>query len=199
MKTIDTRGHLCPVPLIMTKRAIKSAADGEQFLVLSDNDTARCNLLTFLEEMGYKTACREQDGEFHISFSKSGEPIEVAAECRPTIKTGGYIVVLKGETMGHGSDELGAVLMRACINSLGELDNLPKAVIMYNAGVLLSLKGKDTATSLEKLFQSGVQIIVCGACVDFYDIKAELSPCVIIGNMLKINTMLSQASSVVYP
>lgn len=199
MQIIDTRGHLCPAPLIMTKRALKNADDGEQFTIIADNNTASCNLMTFLDEMGYKAIKTEKGGEFHIVFSKNGEPVNIEPTCEAKPANGGYIVVLKSETMGSGSDDLGAILMRGCINSLGEVDHQPKALIMYNAGVLLATIGKDTALSLEKLALQGVQIIACGACVDYYGIKSELTPCITIGNMLKINSMLSDASSVIYP
>lgn len=195
MQVIDTRGHLCPVPLIMTKRAIKAALDGEQFKIITDNDTAQCNLITFLQESGYEPIIRDEN----IYFAKNGSPLEVDPHCTVTCNTADYVVVFKGETMGSGDDELGAILLRGCISTFTEIENKPRTIIMYNAGVKLAINGSDTATSLERLADQGVQIIVCGACIDFYDIKTNLSQCVVIGNMLKINTILSQASSVIYP
>ena len=52
MKTIDTRGRLCPEPLIMTKRAISGAGPGDEFEVLTDNPTALSNLKSYLTELG---------------------------------------------------------------------------------------------------------------------------------------------------
>lgn len=200
MQTIDTRGHLCPLPLIMTKKAIKESVDDEHFTVISDNDTARCNLETFLTEMGYKLACSKVGDEFYITFSKYADAVDVEPLCNVVQpQTGEHIVVLKGETMGVGSDELGVILMRACINSLSELETLPSTIILYNAGVKLSISGRDTAKSLENLASSGVKIIACGACIDYFEIKSQLSDCVTIGNMLRINEMLATCSKVIYP
>lgn len=202
MKIIDTRGQLCPAPLMTTKRALKAAPEGGEFTIITDNDTARHNLVSFLAEMGLVANCTEQGGEFRIAFSTNGQITQtpdVADFCQSAPSTSGYVVAIKGETMGSGSDELGAILMRACINSLTELDSLPHSIVLYNSGVKLAIRETDTARSLETLAERGVQIIVCGACVDYFGIKAELTGCTQISNMLKINTILSQASHIIYP
>lgn len=201
MQIVDTRGQLCPAPLILTKRAIKEASHGDHFTVITDNDTARQNLLSFLAEMKLQTNCIQKGNEFHITFSTDGTDIAIphVEEFCETPQTGSYIVAVKSEIMGSGSDELGMMLMRSCINSLIELDSLPQAIIMYNGGVKLAGREKDTAESMEKLALQGVKIIVCGACIDYFGIKEELTPAAQISNMYTINTMLSTASSVIYP
>ncbi|MGL5921227.1 MAG: sulfurtransferase TusA family protein, partial [Bacteroidales bacterium] len=55
MKTIDTRGLLCPAPLIHTKKAIKEAQGGETLEVLLDNETACQNVSSYLKELGINT------------------------------------------------------------------------------------------------------------------------------------------------
>ena len=40
MKQIDTRGQLCPAPLILAKKGIEEATAGEIIEILTDNDTA---------------------------------------------------------------------------------------------------------------------------------------------------------------
>lgn len=207
MKTIDTRGELCPTPLIMTKKAISGAALGEQFEILSDNDTARCNLMSYLEELGIVATCSQQQDIFRITFA-TGSTAPMAANssnaeqfCAAPVAakdTKGYAVVLSSNVMGRGDDALGEILMRACINSLGELDQLPSVIILYNSGVQLAISGSDTAASLLALHKRSVEIIVCGTCVDFYGLKDKIAVGT-ISNMYKINTVLSEATKVVYP
>lgn len=207
MKTIDTRGELCPTPLIMTKKAISGAALGEQFEILSDNDTAHCNLMSYLEELGIVATCSQHQGIFRITFA-TGSTTPIAADnsgvaqfCVPSIATTqkkGYAMVFSSNVMGRGDDALGEILMRACINSLGELDQLPGVIIMYNSGVKLAIAGSDTAASLLALHKRSVEIIVCGTCVDFYGLKDKIVVGT-ISNMYKINTVLSEATKIVYP
>lgn len=52
MKTIDTRGLLCPAPLIQTKKALKEAQSGDRFEIILDNDTACSNVVSYLKELG---------------------------------------------------------------------------------------------------------------------------------------------------
>ena len=52
IQTIDTRGHLCPTPLIMAKKAIAAAQAGEELLILSDNTTSCQNLMQYLTDLG---------------------------------------------------------------------------------------------------------------------------------------------------
>lgn len=214
MKTVDTRGHLCPTPLIMTKRAITQSSAGEVIEVISDNDTAKCNLLDYITELGYGADCESNGSEFRITFMISApqgksaedlvtkravEQVDQTMFCTPAKSSkNGYAVVIKSESMGDGDNELGAMLMRACINSFAEVDHLPQTIVMYNSGVKLAVQGADTAQSLEKLKDKGVEIIVCGTCVDFYGVK-ELLAVGTISNMYKINTVLSQAEHIVYP
>lgn len=208
MKTIDTRGHLCPTPLIMTKKAIKESGQGETIEVISDNDTSKCNLLDYIAELGYQAECMTAGSEHRIIFtldSNANNAVNYTVTeyfCpAPTPLKGigsGYTIVLKSRYMGDGSVELGAMLMRACVNSLGELDRLPKSIVMYNEGVMLAVTGCDTADSIKKLSDMGVEIIVCGTCVDFYGIKDQLAVGT-ISNMYKINTILSESDNVIYP
>lgn len=208
MKRVDTRGFLCPQPLIMTRRAISDTPDGGDFEVVVDNDTARCNLMSYLTEMGLAPVCREVFDEFFITFTVSEsapasfQSTKAESFCKPsvveTIKRGDYVVAIAGEFMGRGDDDLGALLMRGCVNSLFELDRLPRAVVMYNSGVKLAVRGSDTARSLEKLQDKGVMIICCGTCVDFFDLKDKLSVGK-ISNMLTINELLASADHIMYP
>lgn len=205
-KTVDARGRLCPEPLVMTKRQIKACSAGDQVEVLIDNDTSRCNVEAFLSELGLASSTKIVDQTMIVSFVVGETSASPAAQqsapvefCTPrTDKRAGYSVVIKSETMGSGDDALGALLMRACINSLGELDELPSHVILYNSGVKLAINGTDTAESLSKLESKGVQVVLCGTCVDFFELKASIN-FQEISNMYRINSILPASHHIVYP
>lgn len=199
MKIIDTRGKLCPAPLILTKKGITEAPAGEIIEIQTDNDTAFGNLINYLSELKIETQSHRQGNEYTITITK---PDELKEEVNPltfcTTSPANYVVAIKADVMGGGEEELGHILLRAFINSLKEVTQLPDAVILYNSGVKVALKGTDTATSLQELENRGVSVIACGTCVDYYEVKEELAVGV-ISNMYKITTLLSEAGHIIYP
>lgn len=202
---IDARGKQCPAPIIMTKKGINSAKEGEQIVVLLDNDTSCSNLSNFLNELKIEYTLNYQNEYTSIVFFKgNNSKIAILGEevCEvPNIKSSisNYAVVLKTETMGEGDAELGKLLMRAYLSTICDGDlPLPKSVVMYNAGVKLAIQNSDTSLKLKELESRGVEIVACGTCVDFYELKGQISVGT-IGNMYKINEILMQVSKVIYP
>lgn len=199
MKQIDTRGKLCPAPLILTKKALQQLLPGEEAEILTDNDTACSNLVGYLAELKITPQMR-QEGAVHILRIVKPEEMADAPDATSfcATPTSGYVVVIKGETMGNGDDELGRILLRAFINSLREATRMPSSVVLYNAGVKLALEQTDTALTLRELEDRGVSILICGTCVDFYGVKERLSVGM-ISNMYKITLVLSEAGHIIYP
>lgn len=205
MKPIDVRGKLCPEPLIITKKAIKAGQKDDSFAVLLDNDVASCNLENYLKEMGIEFNTTKNEDLFTIHFTLGGAPLKsVAVEdfcATPSGRIGDYVVVLSSAGMGQdkdGSMNLGKILMRGYINSLSQQDRLPKTIIMYNSGVLVTVEGADTVPALKELAAEGVDLLLCGVCVDYYDIKQSMAVGR-ISNMMEIATITSCAKHVVYP
>lgn len=201
MKTIDTRGLLCPAPLIHTKKAIKAAQEGEKFEVLLDNETACQNVMAYLKELGINTDVVLNEDIQHIRFTvseKIDESVNAESFCKTPGQTNNFVVVLKSELMGEGDPELGALLMRAFINSLKEADQLPSSIILYNSGVKMAIEGSDTAASLAEMENKGVTIVCCGTCVDFYELKSVIKIGT-ISNMFRITQLTSQAGHIIYP
>jgi len=202
MITIDTCGNLCPKPLIMTKKALDQLKSGEAFEVLTDNDTSHQNLMSYLEALKANPVSEKSGNIWTIKASKPSEmsaAIAVEDYCEtPAKRQGNYVVVIKNQVMGFGDDDLGKLLIRGFINSLKEQDKLPSHIILYNAGVLLTVDGTDTAQSLKELNDNGVAVIVCGTCVDFYQIKEKLGVGT-ISNMYHITTILTSTEKIIYP
>lgn len=199
MKIIDTRGHLCPAPLIMAKKGIQESAPGEDIEILTDNDTACQNLESYLTELKLSPQVRTE-GEVHIFSIVAPESVADApkAEYFCAVPASDYVVAIKSDAMGIGDDELGHLLMRAFINSLNAADKLPTAILLYNSGVKVALKDTDTALSLQELEEKGVAINACGTCVEYYGVKESLAVGM-ISNMYTITKYLSEAGHVVYP
>jgi len=203
MKIIDAKGKLCPMPLIMTKKALSEINENEMLEVLIDNETSVKNVVRFLEENGIKVRTEKKGDVYHLVVNKTGEiPESVKAEdyCQTenSSELSNYVIAFQKNKLGEGADELGTILMKAFVNTLPEIDVKPKKIIFLNSGIYLTLKDSPVIESLKKLEQMGIEILVCGTCLDYYKEKEELGVG-IVSNMYVILETLSNASKVIYP
>ncbi|HDP74846.1 MAG TPA: sulfurtransferase-like selenium metabolism protein YedF [Bacteroidales bacterium] len=203
-KIVDCRGQLCPQPLINTKKALKETLKGEAIQIIIDNATSCQNVSRFLTDNAVPFGIDEQNGVFTITINSQGiefNPKKEAEEyCEVSFpgKSSSYIIALTSCFMGDGNEDLGRILMKGFLNSLPNLEKLPQEIICYNSAVTLAQKGTDTAQSLVKLNNLGVNITLCGTCVDFFGIKEEIEVGT-ISNMLYIAERLSSGIHVVKP
>ena len=211
--SLDARGFPCPQPLIKTRRLWKTLSSGEQFRVLLDNEIAHTNLIAFLNDQDASPRTTREGDDWIVDAVRTGEPNGLAAKPRspisasktqPQLKaaqepTADYIVVLKSDCMGQGDDDLGRILIKGYINTLRELDNKPSAIVLYNGGAKLAARNSGADITLKALAEEdSVDVIVCGACVDFFEMKDSLNAGR-ISNMYVIAEKLAAAGHVVYP
>jgi hypothetical protein len=81
---------------------------------------------------------------------------------------------------------------------LPEVDIKPTSLVFLNSGIVLTLIDSPVIDSLKKLEKIGVEILVCGTCLDYYQKKTELGVGK-ISNMYDILDRLSRSGNVVYP
>lgn len=192
MECLDLKGKACPVPVIETKRLIDSGPV-EQLQVMVDNSTSRENVTRFLVSRGYEVSVEEREGEFCLTAQRAGGAIPQKAPHAHKIA-----VLVDGETMGRGSDQLGAVLMRSFLNTLKELDPLPWRLIFINAGVRLTTEGSEYLSLLTEIGDLGVDVLSCGTCLDFFELKDKLRVGR-VSNMYEIVSSLAEASHTLKP
>ncbi len=202
-KTVDTRGQLCPQPIITTKSALDSLESAQIIEVLTDNDMACSNLINYLSDRGI-TPTIEQRGDHQAlifdsepSTKTSTTPIDCPVPTPAQKPSGSAVLVLRSNKMGEGESALGEMLMRSYLNTLTQLDTLPHTILVYNGGVHCTIKGTDTADAIDKLIEKGVKVIVCGACVDFYDLKGKTTG--EVSNMFVIAQTMLTAEKVIFP
>lgn len=68
MVTVDCLGLNCPIPVVNTKKALKTNPEGLDVLV--DNVAAKENVSRFGEKMGYTVGVVEQDGSWKIEIRR---------------------------------------------------------------------------------------------------------------------------------
>jgi len=201
MQEVDGKGLLCPQPLILTRKALKNCLPGETLKIEVDNKTAFQNILTYLKDQSLAPAGTEKDGLFHITVvNQPVEAKEVDGSCSidPGICSSAYVVVVSSDRMGEGDPQLGAILMKGFLNALNEQPVLPTHLVFYNSGVKLTTAESGVLTSLQTLEESGVEILVCGTCIDFYDLKEEMAVGR-ISNMFTITETMARTGHVVKP
>ncbi len=191
---IDARGLACPAPVVKTRDALnKGARDIE---VLVDNPTARDNVSRFAASQGCQVGVEENGGVFRIIISNPSELKEGQALLGDVTQEQRSVVVLSDDSMGRGERELGAILIKAFLNTLSESDPPPWRLVLFNRGVLLSEDGADTVAALQRLCHAGVEILVCGTCLDFFGIKGKVAVGT-VSNMYDILTTMLAATNTV--
>ena len=108
----------------------------------------------------------------------------------------GLVLFIRSDTIGHGDDELGANLMTTFIYHLYEADTTPDFVILMNAGVKLATEGSEFLDDLKQLESKGTEILACGTCLSFFEIK-EKQRVGKASNMLEITKTLLEAAKVI--
>lgn len=196
---IDVKGKLCPLPLIEVKKKLDLMAEGEVFEVLLDNETAKDNVRRFLEDLRCFPQVSSSDGQWMIRavkglVLKNISPAE--SYCSPAPVN--PVVIFKSDKMGFGDDDLGTILMKAFVNTLKELNPRPAVLVFYNSGVFLACEGSALVATLNELESSGIRLLVCGTCLDYYGLKSRLKVGS-ISNMFDILEAISKANPPITP
>ena len=169
MKIIDARGESCPVPVIMMKKALKEGTK-ENIKEIVDNELSKQNLEKVLAEMGVPFTSFEENGDFVVQVNLEEGDVQIQTET-PKLDS---VLVISGDTMGRGDDELGHTLVKNFLYALNESDSLPGTILLYNTGVKLASENPDTIADLKKLEEKGVEILVCGLCLNFFELTEKL-------------------------
>ena len=180
---IDARGLPCPQPVIVTKKALEGIAQGMVTIIL-DNVIAKENVLKFAVSQGCGVSVTQQAGDFLLKITK-GEAIAKQAEDEVTA-VGEVVYLITQDTLGHGNRELGAVLMKSFAYTLAETKPVAKSLLFINAAVLLTIAASPIREQLSNLEQCGVQILSCGTCLDYYNVKDQLA----VGGITNMYTII---------
>lgn len=192
---IDAKGKACPTPVIMAKKAI--SAGESSFTVLVDNTTAVENLKRLAENQGFDAAAAEAEGVFSVAFTRTGCAACEEAVNSPLPTPGGDWAVFVGrDIIGDGDRELGTNLMRMFFYTLSQGEDKPGAVLFMNAGVKLPTLDEQVVEHLKALSAVGVEILVCGTCLNFYGLTDQLRVGT-VSNMYDIVTRMQKAGKVV--
>ncbi|WP_028308976.1 sulfurtransferase-like selenium metabolism protein YedF [Desulfitibacter alkalitolerans] len=164
---VDARGLACPEPVICTKKALEKLEAGT-ITTIVDNDVAKDNIIRFAKSFDYPVEVEKKDENYHIKIRKSGGLIA-------DIDSGKNIAILiTSKFLGRGNDELGKVLTKSFFFTLTETYPLPKTIMFINSGIILTCEGSNVLEEIIDLEKKGVEILSCGTCLDYYQLKDRL-------------------------
>lgn len=202
---IDCMGQACPIPVVKTLKALVELAGPGEVVTTVDNKPAVENLTRMAKSKGCEVASEQvADKQWKVTVTARAAVTsddaegEAAEHCDVVAGPRKVVVQLASATMGIGSDELGAKLIKGFIFSLTQLPELPDTILLYNGGAALSCEGSASLEDLKNLEAAGVKILTCGTCLDFYGLTDKLAVGEVT-NMYVIVETLAGASVVVRP
>lgn len=198
--TIDCRDLQCPAPVLKTKEYLEAEAVSE-LSVIVDNDAAVENVSRFLNSQGFEVTVDSDGASSTVTGNRSSEkavPLQKTSSPKAAANPENQkiLVMIASDTIGTGDDELGGKLMGNFIKTLKEMGSDLWRLILVNYGVKLSTGTSPVLEDLKVLDDSGVDILVCGACLTHLGLMEEKQ----VGqttNMLDVVTSMQLADKVV--
>lgn len=192
-KQIDVRGIACPGPVIETKKALENLEKG-LVEVTVDNEVSACNVEKLAKGLGYPVTVEPKENLYRISITKGEVKAEDLIAKVETVEN--IVLFLGNHTIGGGDETLGKLLLKNYLYTLTESTPKPKKILLMNSGVKTAIEGADPLKSLLILEEQGIEILVCGTCLDYYGIKEELKVGR-ISNMYDISEAMLNAQKII--
>jgi selenium metabolism protein YedF len=192
---VDARGLPCPQPVIQTRKAMQRV---NQIVTLVDSETSMTNVTRMAEKEGWQVNLVPQDDEYRIELARGdtllqAEPMTVG---RAEVVSGPLVLVVSSDIMGRGEAELGSILVRGFFHTLGEVQPVPQRIILFNTGVRLACTGSPVLDDLRALEDSGIEMLVCGTCLNYFELTEQLAVGQ-VSNMYDIAETMLNAGKVV--
>ena len=196
-KHLDLKGKPCPTPVVETKKALDSIEEGI-IVVEVDNEVSKNNVERFAKKYGCIVEVEKKNGVFILTITK-GFTCEIPQSKEDKKVTSDYILYINKDSMGVGDKELGKILIKAFFKTLIDNPQKPKTIIFVNSGVFLTVEGSEVLKELKELKEKyNVEILACGTCLDFYNLKEKIKVGT-ISNMFDIQTSLTEAKRIITP
>ena len=197
---VDAMGMQCPIPVVKTTKALNELKEAGVVEVHVDNEIAVQNV-TRLAQSKKLDVKSEKKEEGHFVLLISADHAVAASEEHVSCmvdQRGDTVVVISSDRMGEGNDELGKVLIKGFIYAVSQLEELPKAILFYNGGATIPVEGSVSLEDLKSMEAQGVEILTCGTCLDYYNLKEKLAVGSVT-NMYTIVETMNSASKIIKP
>ena len=85
-----------------------------------------------------------------------------------------FLLIIKSSVFGDSEPDLGEKLMKSMLSMFWESETLPAKIIFMAAGIFLTTENSYVKDILKKYEVTGVKILSCGTCLDYYNRKNKL-------------------------
>ena len=202
-KKIDACGLACPAPVLLVKDAVEKD-NARELSVIVDNEASKENVSRFLTTKGFTTTEEKTDTTFIVRGVLEGEPAEKPVTDSKAFKKKSadedepqkIMVMIATDRLGSGDDVLGKKLLVNYIKTISEMGSDLWHLVFVNGGVHLTIGSSPVLEEIKAYEQSGVQVLVCGTCLEHFGITSEKQ----VGsttNMLDIVTATQLADKVI--
>ncbi|MBZ7963811.1 sulfurtransferase-like selenium metabolism protein YedF [Campylobacter sp. 2457A] len=164
---IDCKDLDCPKPVVETKKALENLNNGESLEIILNSTISKNNVLKFLNSLNLNPTFKEHQDEIIICVEKKEIDLNQANHNEYSV------LFLKTDKVGCG--ELGENLFVGFLDTLKNIKNIPDKIICVNESVLVNTDENHKAhKAMKELENLGVEIISCGACLEFFRKTKEL-------------------------
>jgi selenium metabolism protein YedF len=187
---IDAGGKQCPIPVIMAKKELEAGEQDVEIIV--DGQTQIDNLARLGDKLGRPVTSEAFGDKFLVKFANGETKVGAAGAEADT-----YAVFFNTDAIGTNGSELGGNLAKMAIFTLSESDKIPSYILFMNEGVkLVTGVEPQIVENLNTLIEKGTKVLVCGTCLNFYDLKDELKVGT-VSNMYDILGAMQEVSKVI--
>jgi len=102
------------------------------------------------------------------------EEAEAEPRSRDPKTASGKALFFSSDQIGRGDETLGRLLLLGLLRTVGELDPPPRTIVLMNSGVRLATENNETVELLRAIESRGVEVLVCGTCLDYYHLMDRL-------------------------
>ena len=188
---VNAMGDQCPIPVVKTMKAIAAMTEPGTLEIHVDYEVPVQNLSRFAADRGLPVSSEKVEDKHYVIKMEVADPAAAAAKneepgCIPDLR-GDTVIAIASDCMGNGDDQLGATLMKGFIYAVSQQEELPRAILFYNAGAKLTAEGAVT-----------VEILTCGTCANYYGLEGKQAVGSIT-NMYVIVEKLTSAAKVIRP
>ncbi|MDA3792539.1 MAG: sulfurtransferase-like selenium metabolism protein YedF [Elusimicrobia bacterium] len=199
MKEIDVCSKPCPQPVIATKNAMEENPV-EILNIIVDDEAAKINVTRFAKSRNYKVEQKKSSGGKTAIKLLPPDKDKTAVSAKKKVNAekneNSTVFFLKTYELGRPDKELGELLMKTLFQTIPDMDSFPSKIVFMHGSVKHTVKDSKTLRQVKKLEALGIDIVVCGTCLDFYGLKDELAVGR-ISNFFEIASILSGADNTV--
>lgn len=84
------------------------------------------------------------------------------------------VILVSSDQLGKGDKDLGEGVLETFFTLLKQREDKPAAIFLMNRGVLTLTEQSLVSVHLKEIAESGVPVLACKTCVDYYDIESQL-------------------------